>query len=167
MEEIGRSVRRCKRSPTAAGCTIERFTGMHLPTFAGGPNPIIAEDWVEKTERILQKQRVGVSEMSWSHFKEVFFKRYFAASTRDAKADEFSALSQGDIMVQGYATRYIDLSRFPPCLISSEYEKTQRFEKVLRKDIHRLVGMLQIREFSILADKATVIETDIREDEVD
>ncbi|XP_057952951.1 reticulon-like protein B16 [Malania oleifera] len=67
--------------------------------------------------------------------------------------------------MQGYAARYIELSCFALCLISSEYKKTQRFEKGLRKDIRRLVGMLQICEFSILVDKAIVIETGIREDE--
>ncbi|XP_057975321.1 uncharacterized protein LOC131162732 [Malania oleifera] len=70
-------------------------------------------------------------------------------------------------MVQGYAAWYIELSHFTQCLISNEYDKTQGFKKGLRKDIHRLVGMLQIREFSVLVDKATVIEIGIRGDEVD
>ncbi|XP_057981235.1 uncharacterized protein LOC131166676 [Malania oleifera] len=136
---------------------------MHPPTFVGGPDPIIAEDWVKKTKRILEvlhctneqrvvyatfqlsgeagrwwttvnlleKQRAGVSEMSWSHFKEVFFKRYFSASTRDAKADALFALSQGNIMVQGYVAWYIELSCFAPCLIS---KKATVIENGIRKD---------------------------------
>ncbi|XP_057975426.1 uncharacterized protein LOC131162836 [Malania oleifera] len=199
MREIGRSFMRRERSPTAAGCTIERFTRMHPPMFLGGPDLMIVEDWVEKTERILEvlhctdkqrvlyatfqlsgvagrwwtavslleKQRASLIEMMWSRFKEVFFERYFPDSTCDAKVDEFSVLKQGDITVQGYAAQYIKLSRFIPCLISNEYEKTWRFKKSPRKDIRRLVGMLQIRAFSILVDKATIIETDIWEDEVD
>ncbi|XP_057969535.1 uncharacterized protein LOC131158685 [Malania oleifera] len=76
--------------------------------------------------------------MTCSHFKEVFFKRYFPASTRDAKADEFFVLTQGDMTVQGYVVWYIELSRFAPCLILNEYEKAR-----------------------------SVIEIGIREDEVD
>ncbi|XP_057954092.1 uncharacterized protein LOC131148405 [Malania oleifera] len=196
MQEIKRKVREREHSPTTTGCTIKRFTHMHPLTFSGGPDLMIAEDWVEKTKRILEalhctdnqrvlhatfqlagqwwttvslleKQRVGPTEMSWSRFKEVFFEIYFLASTRDTKADEFSVLTQGDMTVQGYAAQYIVLSHFASCLISSEYEKTRRFKKRLRKDIRRLVGMLQISEFLILVDKATVIETCIREDEVD
>ncbi|XP_057975226.1 uncharacterized protein LOC131162634 [Malania oleifera] len=91
---------------------------------------------------LLEKQRAGVSEMSWNRFKEVFFERYFSTSARDAKMDEFSALMQGDIMVQWHAARYIELSRLAPCLVSSEYEKTRRFKKGLRKYIRRQVGML-------------------------
>ncbi|XP_057972804.1 uncharacterized protein LOC131160951 [Malania oleifera] len=119
------------------------------------------------TVSLLEKQSVRPTEMTWSCFKEVFFKRYLPASTRDANADEFSILIHGDMMVQGYAAWYIEISRFALCLISNEYEKARRFEKGLRKDICRLVGMLQIREFSIWLDKAIVIETGIREDEVD
>ncbi|XP_057953807.1 uncharacterized protein LOC131148088 [Malania oleifera] len=33
---------------------LMRFTRMHPPMFVKGPDPIIAEDWVEKTERILE-----------------------------------------------------------------------------------------------------------------
>ncbi|XP_057966055.1 uncharacterized protein LOC131156391 [Malania oleifera] len=39
--------------------------------------------------------------MTWNPFKEVFFKRYFPTFTRDAKADEFSVLTEGDMTMQG------------------------------------------------------------------
>ncbi|XP_057969428.1 uncharacterized protein LOC131158576 [Malania oleifera] len=115
---------------------------------------------------LLEEQRANPSGITWRHFKEVFFERYFPASTRDAKADEFSSLIQGTLTVQSYTARYIKLSRFASCMISNEYEKTLRFEKDLRKDIRRLVGMLQIREFSILVDKAAIIEVGLLKDEV-
>ncbi|XP_057958486.1 uncharacterized protein LOC131151249 [Malania oleifera] len=54
LREIGRSVRRHKRSPTPMGCTIERFTRMHPPTFSRGHDPTIEEDWFKKIERILE-----------------------------------------------------------------------------------------------------------------
>ncbi|XP_057981254.1 uncharacterized protein LOC131166694 [Malania oleifera] len=158
MQEIRWSVRRREHSLTAARCTIERFTRIHPPTFSGGPDPMIAKDWVEKTKRLLEvlhctdKQRVLYATFQLSGEAG----RWWTA------ANEFSVLTQGDMTVQGYAARYIKLSLFAPCLISNEYEKTRRFDKGLRKDIHKLVGMLQIREFSVLVDKTTVIETDIR-----
>ncbi|XP_057965562.1 uncharacterized protein LOC131156133 [Malania oleifera] len=52
--------------------------------------------------------------MSWFHFKKVFFERYFLASTCDAKANEFSSLTQGILIVQSYAARYMELSHFAP-----------------------------------------------------
>ncbi|XP_057972691.1 uncharacterized protein LOC131160825 [Malania oleifera] len=114
---------------------------------------------------LLEKQRVGPSGMTWGHFKEVFFERYFSVSTRDTKADDFSGLIQGTLTVQRYASRYIELSRLAPYLVSNEYKKARRFERGLRKDIRRLVEMLQIREFSILVDKATIVETNLQGDE--
>ncbi|XP_057953867.1 uncharacterized protein LOC131148147 [Malania oleifera] len=107
-----------------------------------------AERWCTAMS-LLEEQRADPSGMTRSRFKEIFFERYFQASTYDAKADEFSILTQGTLTVHRYATRYIELSRFVPCLISNECEKAQRFEKGLRKDIRKLVGMLQIQEFPI------------------
>ncbi|XP_057981257.1 uncharacterized protein LOC131166698 [Malania oleifera] len=91
---------------------------------------------------ILEEQRANPLGMTWSCFKEVFFERYFPATTCDAKADEFSSLTQGTLTVQSCATRYIEMSHFAPCMILNEYEKTQKFEKGLRKDICRLVGIV-------------------------
>ncbi|XP_057965424.1 uncharacterized protein LOC131155986 [Malania oleifera] len=171
---------------------------MHPPMFTGGSDRIVAENWVQKTEKILkiqhctdeqkvlyatfqlareaerwwvamsllEEQRFDSPKMTYDHFKEVFFDRYFPSSVHDAKAYEFSSLTQGTLIVQSYAARYIKLSRFAPCMISNEYEKARRFEKGLRKDIRRLVGMLQIREFSILVEKAAIVEAGLREDEV-
>ncbi|XP_057969314.1 uncharacterized protein LOC131158462 [Malania oleifera] len=68
--------------------------------------------------------------------------------------------------MQSYAAKYIELSRFAPCMILIEYEKAQSFEKGLRKDIRRLIGMLQIREFSVLVEKSAVVEAGLWENEV-
>ncbi|XP_057977580.1 uncharacterized protein LOC131164422 [Malania oleifera] len=75
---------------------------------------------------LLEKRRANPYGMTWSRFKEVFFKRYFLVSTCDAKADEFSSLMQGTLMVQRYAVKYIELSRFMPYLVSNKYKKAQR-----------------------------------------
>ncbi|XP_057965471.1 uncharacterized protein LOC131156037 [Malania oleifera] len=104
--------------------------------------------------------------MTWDRFKEVFFKRYFPASVRDTKADEFLSLTQGTLTVQNYASRYIELYCFASCMISNEYEKAQKFGKGLWKDICRLVGMLQIRDFFVLVEKVVIVETSLREDKV-
>ncbi|XP_057948347.1 uncharacterized protein LOC131144022 [Malania oleifera] len=163
---------------------------MHPPTFTGGFDPIVVENWVQKMEKILkvlhctneqkvlyamfqlaeeserwwvvvsllEEQTADSPRMTWGHFKEVFFKRYFLASVRDVKADKFSSLTQGTLTVQSYVARYIELSCFVLCIILNKYKKARRFEKGLRKEIRRLVGMLRIWEFLILVEKAAVVE---------
>ncbi|XP_057975377.1 uncharacterized protein LOC131162795 [Malania oleifera] len=111
-------------------------------------------------------QRASPSGMTWGGFKEVIFERYFSVSTRDLKVNEFSGLKQGTLTMQRYAAKFIKLSRFAPYLVLNKYKKARRIERGLKKDIRRLVGMLQIRELSILVDKATITETDLQGDEV-
>ncbi|XP_057962251.1 uncharacterized protein LOC131153811 [Malania oleifera] len=170
---------------------------MHPLMFTRGSDPFIAENWVQKIEKILkvlhctdeqkvlyatfqlvreaerwwvavslpEEQRANSSGMTWGHFKEVFFERYFLIFVCDAKANEFLSLTQGTLIVQSYETRYIKLSRFAPCMISNEYEKAWKFEKGLRKHIRKLVGMLQIQEFSVLVEKAAVVKIGTVEEE--
>ncbi|XP_057968046.1 uncharacterized protein LOC131157719 [Malania oleifera] len=54
MREIGRSVRGRECPRTVAGCTIEKFTRMHPSKFTKGSDLIVAENWVQKTEKILK-----------------------------------------------------------------------------------------------------------------
>ncbi|XP_057952368.1 uncharacterized protein LOC131146651 [Malania oleifera] len=35
------------------GCTFQQFTQANPPAFAGGPNPIVAEDWIQEIEELL------------------------------------------------------------------------------------------------------------------
>ncbi|XP_057972719.1 uncharacterized protein LOC131160856 [Malania oleifera] len=116
-------------------------------TFTRGPIPIVAENWVQKTEKILEI-------LHCTDQQKVLYSTFQLAR----EVERWWTMR--------YATRYIELSCFTPYLISNEFEKTLRFEKGLKKDIRRLVGILQIREFFILVDKATVVKVDLHGDEV-
>ncbi|XP_057958389.1 uncharacterized protein LOC131151158 [Malania oleifera] len=174
MREIERSVIRLESSPTDVGCTIDRFTRMHPPTFVGGLNPFIEEDWVEKTERILEvlhytnRQRVLYATFQLSGEAGRWWIAVTLLEKQRASPSSmmWGRVKEGTLTVQRYAARYIDLSQFAPYMVPNEYKKAQRFERGLRKDIRRLLGMLQIREFSVLIDKATIVETDLQGDEV-
>ncbi|XP_057950899.1 uncharacterized protein LOC131145723 [Malania oleifera] len=124
-----------------------------------------AERWW-MTVSLLEEKRIDSSVMTCSHFKEVFFERYFPTSVRDEMTDEFLSLTQGTSTVQSCVVRYIELSHFASCMILNKYEKAWRFKKGLRKDIRRLVGMLQIQEFPVLVDKVVVVDAGLQEDGV-
>ncbi|XP_057982374.1 uncharacterized protein LOC131167595 [Malania oleifera] len=147
MREIRRSIGGWERPPTAASCTIEKFTRMHPPMFTREFNPIVAENWVQKIEKILKV-------LYYTDERKVLYATFQLAG--EAKR----------WWTARYPARYIKLSRFALCLILNEYEKTRRFKKGLSKDIRRLVGMLQIREFPVLVDKAVVVEASLQKDEV-
>ncbi|XP_057965413.1 uncharacterized protein LOC131155975 [Malania oleifera] len=75
--------------------------------------------------------------MMWGCFREVFFDRYFLASVRKAKTEEFLNSTQGQLIVQQYVTRFVELSHFAPYMV---------------------------QEFATLVDKVTVVEASLQGD---
>ncbi|KAA0050679.1 gag protease polyprotein [Cucumis melo var. makuwa] len=71
--------------------------------------------WWEMAERML---RGDVGQITWEQFKESFYAKFFSASLRDAKRQEFLKLEQGDRTVEQYDAEFDMLSRFAPEMIA-------------------------------------------------
>ncbi|XP_057975310.1 uncharacterized protein LOC131162724 [Malania oleifera] len=163
MAEIAWSSRERGGPSIDQGCTIDKFTKMNPPTFSGGANLTIAENWVQEIEKILpvlhcaddqkvlyatykftgeaerwwttmkllEEQRFVLAIITWSRFKESFFDRYFSATIREAKVAKFLNLTQGNITVQQYAAKFIELSCFASYIVPDENKKARMFERGL------------------------------------
>ncbi|KAL0539555.1 hypothetical protein IC582_023771 [Cucumis melo] len=92
--------------------------------------------WWETTERMLGGD---VSQITWQQFKESFYAKFFSASLRDAKRQEFLNLEQGDMTVEQYDAEFDMLSRFAPEMIATEAARADKFVRALRLDIQGLV----------------------------
>ncbi|KAL0536475.1 hypothetical protein IC582_025424 [Cucumis melo] len=92
--------------------------------------------WWETTERMLGGD---VSQITWQQFKESFYAKFFSASLRDAKRQEFLNLEQGDMTVEQYDAEFEMLSRFAPEMIATEAARADKFVRGLRLDIQGLV----------------------------
>ncbi|KAL0549014.1 hypothetical protein IC582_013494 [Cucumis melo] len=92
--------------------------------------------WWETTERMLGGD---VSQITWQQFKESFYAKFFSASLRDAKRQEFLNLEQGDMTVEQYDAGFDMLSRFAPEMIATEAARADKFVRGLRLDIQGLV----------------------------
>ncbi|KAA0043070.1 reverse transcriptase [Cucumis melo var. makuwa] len=92
--------------------------------------------WWETTER-----RLGgdVGQITWQQFKESFYAKFFSASLRDAKRQEFLNLEQGDMTVEQYDAEFDMLSRFASEMIATEAARADKFVRGLRLDIQGLV----------------------------
>ncbi|XP_057965288.1 uncharacterized protein LOC131155857 [Malania oleifera] len=116
-----------------------------------------AERWWESV-KLLEAQRLKHMAMTWDRFREVFFERYFLATVWNAKMKEFMVLTQGQLMVQQYAARFMELSRFAPFMVPDEARKSWKFERGLKMEIQKQKMILQIQDFATLVDKATMVE---------
>ncbi|KAL0549596.1 hypothetical protein IC582_014082 [Cucumis melo] len=92
--------------------------------------------WWETTERMLGGD---VSQITWQQFKESFYAKFFSASLRDAKRQEFLNLEQGDMTVEQYDAEFDMLSCFAPEMIATEAARADKFVRGLRLDIQGLV----------------------------
>ncbi|KAL0558732.1 hypothetical protein IC582_003314 [Cucumis melo] len=92
--------------------------------------------WWETTERMLGGD---VSQITWQQFKESFYAKFFSASLRNAKRQEFLNLEQGDMTVEQYDAEFDMLSRFAPEMIATEAARADKFVRGLRLDIQGLV----------------------------
>ncbi|XP_057953799.1 uncharacterized protein LOC131148080 [Malania oleifera] len=120
-----------------------------------------AERWWQVV-KLLEEQRVVPTDMTWSRFKELFYDRYFPATTRATKAEEFFHLTQWQLTVQQYAAKFMELSRFAPFMVLDEFQKARWFERGLRPRIHKQVAVLKVQRFSELVDRATVAQLSLQ-----
>ena len=91
-------------------------------------------DWV-KTSRDLEA-------MTWEEFHGLFMSKYFLATARHAKAQEFLELRQGTMTVMEYMARFTELACFGDDYVATDMAKVRRFENVLKLSIRgKIVGL--------------------------
>ena len=80
--------------------------------------------------------------MNWTEFYELFMGKYFPATTRHAKTQEFLELRQGTMTVMEYVAKFNELSRFVDDYVTTNIAKVRRFENGLKLSIRgRIVGL--------------------------
>jgi len=140
------------------------------PVFDGkSSDPVVAENWVTEMEKTFKAfsmpeamkmplaefqmkdtandwwvgQKAGQQgEVSWTAFKEMFYRKYFPQSTRDTMLSRLWALKQGNRSVIEYEAEFNHLVKFtPPGIRDSEETKLQRFRDGLNLELqHDIQG---------------------------
>ncbi|KAA3480870.1 Gag-Pol polyprotein [Gossypium australe] len=87
---------------------------------------------------------LSVERVTWDFFQSEFRKKYTSQRFIDQKQKEFLDLKQGHMFVTEY-------KRYARECVSSEAIMCKRFEDGLNEDIRLLVGILEIKEFVVLA----------------
>ena len=101
--------------------------------------------------------------MTWTEFYEMFMGKYFPATSREAKAQEFLELKQGAMTVIEYVARCTELARFADDYIATDLAKVRRFENGLRLSIRdRIVG-LRLQDMDSMVGTAMTIEREMED----
>lgn len=85
--------------------------------------------------------------ISQEMFKKEFDDQYFSTIMWQDKSKETANLVQGSMMVEQYATKFMELGRFAPYLVFIDSIRTQQFQDGLQMFIRTQVVWLEIKEF--------------------
>ena len=110
-------------------------------------------DWV-KTSRDLEA-------MTWAEFHGLFMSKYFSATARHAKAQEFLELRQGTMTVMEYMARFTELARFGDDYVAKDMAKVRKFENGLKLSIRGKIVGLRLQDLDSMVGTALSIEREM------
>ena len=177
-----------------ANCGIHQCEKLNPPSFNGELDPMIAEKWITRVEKIFEalgcfeEQKVvmtfkleGEVEHWWkmtkagleakgkpltrTNFLEAFYEKYFPDSVRDKKELEFQQLKQRDLTVGQYEAKFTELARFAPHLIEEDSKKVKKFLRGLCPPIRSKLVPLLLDSYSEVVRRALAIEKDCEENQ--
>nr|XP_004515569.1 uncharacterized protein LOC101501792 [Cicer arietinum] len=148
MREQTKTIRQLRGSNIPATTTVDpqyvrisEFRKNNPPPFRGSSDPVEAEEWLLKLEKIFRVMRCSDGQrvdlvvymlesdaehwwncargglltqgvpITWDGFKEIFLGKYFTHNDRIQKETEFLNLRQGDMSVAEYVAKFEALSR--------------------------------------------------------
>ena len=89
--------------------------------------------------------------------------KYFPATAKHAKAQEFLELRQGTMTVMEYVARFTELARFSDDYVATDVAKVRRFENGLKLPIRgRIVG-LRLQDMDSMVGTTLTIEREIED----
>ncbi|KAA3487673.1 Retrotransposon protein [Gossypium australe] len=113
-----------------------------------------AEEFRAASDDDAEKAEFWLENTIWVEFQ----KKYISKRFIDQKWKEFLELKQGCLSVMEYEREFMRLSQYARDCVSIEAIICKRFEDGLNEDIRLLVGILEIKEFVVLVDRACKAE---------
>ena len=101
--------------------------------------------------------------MTWAEFQELFMSKYFPATVRHVKAQEFLELKQGTMKVIEYVTRFTELACYADDYVATDLAKVRRFENGLKLSIQGKIVSLRLQDMDSMVGIALAIEREIED----
>ncbi|CAH9124468.1 unnamed protein product [Cuscuta epithymum] len=160
-----------------------RVAGRNPPKYLGEEDHLILEDWIRTFDKLFDslncplEQRVNIAVyylhqeadhwwaatgpalleqpgFDWEDFIVALRDRFYPDHVKEANYDEFVNFKQGDLTVQEYHTRFVQLARFAKDLVSTEASMTRRFVNGLNYGAQKFVTVAEPRNLNEAYRKA-------------
>ncbi|CAK9148205.1 unnamed protein product [Ilex paraguariensis] len=170
---------------------LQKFRSHNPPTFVGGGDPMVADNWFQQVDKILEAMEIvsdatkirlaifqfegdahqwwtwakpiDIGRMTWGEFQELFMKKYFPPAVREVKAHEFLNLKQGAMTVMQYVAKFTELARFADDYVATDLAKVRRFENGLKLSIRGKIVGHRLHEFDEMVETAMAIEREVED----
>ncbi|KAA3477299.1 Gag-Pol polyprotein [Gossypium australe] len=116
---------------------------------SGTPEECMKCVWWNTLVSVVPRERVN-----WEFFQEEFQKKYISQRFINQKRKEFLELKQGRMTVTEYELEFVRLSKYAQECLSTEAIMCKRFEDGLNEDVRLFDGVLELKEFVVLVDRA-------------
>ncbi|XP_057949162.1 uncharacterized protein LOC131144469 [Malania oleifera] len=138
-------------------CTIEKSTKMNPLAFSRAADLAVAENWMQEMEKVLAVLHcTDEHRVLYATYKLIKEAERWRTNTR--LLEEQRLIPVAMTLIQQYAAKFIELSRFDLYIVLDEAKKARKFERGMRRDIYKQVAVLQIHDFSELVDRVTLAE---------
>ncbi|XP_017628581.1 uncharacterized protein LOC108471481 [Gossypium arboreum] len=117
-----------------------------------------AEFWLKNTLRVLDELSCTPEECLKCAVSLLKDTAYNWWKTISSKRKEFLELKQGEWTVSEYKREFVRLSQYAQEWVQNEAKMCKRFKEGLNEYAKPLIGILEIREFVVLADRAKKAE---------
>ncbi|XP_075486346.1 uncharacterized protein LOC142525949 [Primulina tabacum] len=177
------------RTESTEDGSYDRFRRMNPPEFIGGPDPLVALEWIKSLEAIfdylrftnrdkvscdvfmlekaariwLEATKVTVRKLKWNEFKDLFYAKYFSSEVKAKKVKEFPELRQGSMNINEYTLKFEERCVFVPFIAENDKDKRDHFLRGLRPDIKRDVHMSKVVTYQDIVEKALLAGHDEQE----
>ena len=99
--------------------------------------------------------------MTGAEFHGLLMSKYFPATARHAKAQEFLELRQGTMTVMEYMARFIELARFGDYYVATDTAKVRRFENGMKLSIRGKIVGPRLQDINSMVGTALAIEREM------
>uniref|UniRef100_A0A2N9EEP8 RNA-directed DNA polymerase n=1 Tax=Fagus sylvatica TaxID=28930 RepID=A0A2N9EEP8_FAGSY len=150
------------------GCSFMEFRKQNPPTFAGATDPMVAENWLLKMEKLLKvlhctdSQKVEYATFALEGPAERWWAGTEVLLKEELGENACVTWDKGPMTVEEYAAKFIDLSRFAPHLIPDEHEKVMKFQKGLNDKIRPHILAAGVNTLSETVKRAMRLEEDFK-----
>ncbi|XP_026436209.1 uncharacterized protein LOC113334086 [Papaver somniferum] len=177
--------------PNQRALLVRRFSEQKPDSFKGSPDPLVAEDWIDKIEKTFTLLGVNDEDkldlvvfklegeatrwwdltrrsrndglFTWVEFRLAFLNKYFPQTARNQRMIEFMQLTQRNMTVAQYQAKFEELSRFAIHLVENEELEAFKFQEGLRPSIKGTLSILKITSYNEIVERAMIAERDIEE----